>query len=193
MIRDLTAKEQEFLVKYCMQPENTWLALAIGQIQPLLQKEIKEVVAYFAGELDKSVRKELEACSLHWETCVSATNLDLEKDESEIYSMSMKDQAIEIQLCYEKKKESLFVGIPANKALPPADALRESFRDDGLKDSQEDDNDKWPWWIYLEETHKSAEALIATRYDDHLRGEKIEYFTNELVRIAKAISKALRA
>ena len=56
MIRDLTAKEEEFLVKYCMEPENIWLALAIGQIQPVLRKKI----VCFLEELDTNVRKKLE-------------------------------------------------------------------------------------------------------------------------------------
>lgn len=38
---ELTAEEKEFLVNYCMKSsENIWLALAIGQIQSDLKKEI---------------------------------------------------------------------------------------------------------------------------------------------------------
>ena len=184
MIRDLTAKEEEFLVKYCMEPENIWLALAIGQIQPVLRKKI----VCFLEELDTNVRKKLKEYDLRWETCIQKTNL--EEEESSIYKISMKAKDIQIELCYQK--ENLYVGIPKKKALPPADDLRDLFKDEGLKDSEEDDDCLWPWWIYPEESHKSVVDLI-TRHDDQRRREKIEYFTNELVLIAKAISKALRA
>lgn len=193
MIRDLTPNEETCLVEYCMKPENTWLALAIGQIQPVLRKEIEKKIAYFLEELDKSVKKKLEECGLHWETCVPKTNL--EENESLIYKMSMNAQDIQIHLYYEDEKEkenNLFVGIPKNEAFKSADALRNFFKNEGLKDSEDEGNDRWPWWIYPEENHKSAVALI-TKHDDQRR-EKIEYFTNELVLPpAKAISKALEA
>ena len=184
MIRDLTEEEKEVLVKYCRKPENIELALAIGQIQSMLRKAI----VYFLEDLDKSIRKKLEECDLHlhWKTCVQKTNL--EEEESLIYEMSMKVQDIRIQLWYEK--ENLFVGIPRNEAFTSGDELRGFFKDEDLKDSEEDDNNKWPWWIYPAESHKSVAALI-TRHDDQLRREKIEYLTNELVPLAEAISKKL--
>ncbi len=194
MIRDLEAKEEEFLVDYCMEPENIWLALAIGQIQPVLRKKIEKKIAYFLEELDKSVKKKLEECGLHWETCVPKTNLEEEKKESLIYKMSMNAQDIQIHLYYEdekKKENNLFVGIPENKAFESADALRNFFKTEGLKESEDEEHDTWPWWIYPEENHKSVVALI-TKHDDKRR-EKVEYFTNELVLPAKAISKYLKA
>ena len=97
--------------------------------------------------------------------------------------MSMKAPDIQIQLCY--LKENLYVGIPPNEAFPSDDALRSFFKNEGLKDSEDD---KWPWWIYPEESHKSVLALI-TQHDDPRKREKIEYFTNELMLPAKAISK----
>ena len=36
MVGELTDEDKKCLVKYCMEPENTWLALAVGQIQPEL-------------------------------------------------------------------------------------------------------------------------------------------------------------
>ena len=102
--------------------------------------------------------------------------------------MSMKDQDIQIHLEYEK--ENLFVGIPKNEAFPSPDALRRFLKDKGLKDSEEDDNNNWPWWIYPAESHKSVAVLI-TRHEDQLRREKIKYLTNELVPLAEAISKEL--
>ena len=181
MIKDLTGKEKEFLVEYCRKPENIELALAIGQIQSML----REAIVYFLKELDKSVTKKLEECGLHWETHIQKTNL--EENENSLYEMSMEAQNIQIHLEYEK--ENLFVGIPKNETFPSPDALRRFLKDKGLKDSEEDDNPKWPWWIYPEESHKRVVALIP-QHDDQCRREKIEYFTDELVRLAKTISKA---
>ena len=196
MIRDLTPNEKTCLVEYCMKPENTRLALAISQIQPMLRKEIEKKIAYFLEELDKSVKKKLEECGLHWKTCVPKTNLE---ENSLIYKMSMNAQDIQIHLYYEDEKEkenNLFVGIPKNKAFEKAfesaDELRNFFKNEDLKDSEDEGHDIWPWWIYPEENHKSVVALI-TKHDDQRR-EKIDYFTNELLLPpAKAISKALEA
>ena len=182
MIRDLTDKEKEVLVEYCRKPENIELALAIGQIQSML----REAIVCFLKELDKSVTKKLEECGLHWETHIQKTNL--EENENSLYEMSMEAQDIQIHLEYEK--ENLFVGIPKNEAFPSPDALRRFLKDKGLKDSEEDDNNNWPWWIYPAESHKSVAVLI-TRHEDQLRREKIKYLTNELVPLAEAISKEL--
>ena len=186
MIRDLTDEEKEVLVEYCRKPENIELALAIGQIQSML----REAIVCFLKELDKSVKKKLEECGLHldWKTCVQKTDLEkTETTETSIYEMSRKAQDIQIHLCYIK--ENLYVGIPANDVFSSED-LRGFFKDEGLKDSEEDDNNKWPWWIYPAESHKSVAVLI-TRHDDQLRREKIKYLTNELVPLAEAISKKL--
>ena len=181
MIRDLTDKEKEVLVEYCRKPENIELALAIGQIQPMLRKAI----VCFLKDLDKSVTKKLEECGLHWETYVQKTNL--EENENSLYEIRMKAQDIQIHLCYEE--ENLYVGTPANDVFSP-DALRRFLKDKGLKDSEEDDNNEWPWWIYPAKSHKSVAALI-TRHDDQLRREKIKYLTNKLVHLAEVISKEL--
>ena len=63
-MRELTRKEREWLLCYCMKPENTWLALAIGQIQPALGMEI---LGRFLEELEKSVQKNLKKNS-QWKT-----------------------------------------------------------------------------------------------------------------------------
>lgn len=46
-MRELTNKEEKDIVTYCMKPENTWLALAIGQIQP----ELRVSYGSHAGEI----------------------------------------------------------------------------------------------------------------------------------------------
>ena len=193
MIRDLTDKERDFLVDYCTKPENTWLALAIGQIQPVLRKAITSNTSNFLEELDKSIKKNLEECGLHWETCVPETNLEAAQNSIYVMKMNIQDQDIQIELGYEKENlyVNLYVGIPSNEVFSP-DELRDFFKKERLKDSEQNNNQKYPWWIYPEESHKSLETLIML-HDAQLKREKIEYFTDELVLPAKAISKALKA
>ena len=61
-MRDLTPETKKFLVKYYLEPGNTWLALAIEQVLPKLRKAI---VSSFLKELDESVKIELEKLRLH--------------------------------------------------------------------------------------------------------------------------------
>ena len=39
-MRDLTPEDEKYLVKYCMEPKNILLALAIGQIRPKLREKL---------------------------------------------------------------------------------------------------------------------------------------------------------
>ena len=72
-MRELTAEEEEYLVKYCMEPRNTWLALAIGQINPMIERRI---LSLFLKKLDKSVKKEIESRDdLRWQTCIPKKDL----------------------------------------------------------------------------------------------------------------------
>ena len=52
---DLTPEDRDFLIDYCMEPENTWLALEIYQCYPELREKI---VSSFPKKLDKSIKKE---------------------------------------------------------------------------------------------------------------------------------------
>ena len=192
-MRELTAEEKEYLVKYCMESrENTWLALAIGHIQVQLREKI---LSSFLTELDKSVSKKLEACGrlLQWETKVLETNLNVRGNRTglkvqgneNIYEMTMEDQEIKIYLGYWG---DIFVGTPAaNEACPTARDLSDYFQDTGLSLISED---SWRWKAYLKDSHKSFDDLC-TLHDDELRQEKIEHFTYILVLSAKAISKSL--
>ena len=193
-MRELTAEERDFLIDYCMEPKNIWLALAIGHIQVQLREKI---LSSFLTKLDKSVREKLEACGRHrqWETKVLRTNMKVQGNRTglkvqgneNVYVMTMKDQEIEIYLSYWG---GIFVGTPAsNEACPQADDLSGFFRDTGLILTS---NNSWRWLVYPEESHKSFDDLC-TLHDDELRREKIKHFTDILVLSVKAISKSLEA
>lgn len=193
-MRELTAEERDFLIDYCMEPKNIWLALAIGHIQIQLREKI---LSSFLTELDKSVEEKLKACGRHWqwETKVLKTNLKVQGNRTglkvqgseNIYVMTMKDQEIRIYLSYWG---DIFVGTPVeDEACPQADDLFHFFRDTGLILNS---NNSWRWLVYPEESHKFFDDLC-TLHDDELRREKIEHFTGILVLSAKAISKSLEA
>ena len=111
-MRELTAEEKKYLVKYCMEPGNTWLALAIGEVQPLL------TIKMFVPALDKRVKKCLEKHGLHWQPEIP------EKVEVEgsfpIYMMTMSDPEIKVELWVDSKF-NLFVGTRKNEACPLVD------------------------------------------------------------------------
>ena len=182
-MRDLTPEAEEILVKYYLEPGNTWLALAIGQVLPKLRKAI---VSSFVNELDECVKIEIEERRLHrrWETEIPETNLESRGGDN-LYLISMEDPKIEICLFYEGRE--LAIGIFArNKDFPPANVLEEYLPDLPLKSSS-----YWSWWFCPEPEHKSFDSLITVHDDDLLRREKIEYFTEILVGLAEAISRAL--
>ena len=183
-MRDLTPEDEKFLVEYCMQPENTWFALAIGQIQPKLKGKI---VSTFVRKLDESVNealKKIEMCGFHWETRVPETKLE----EKKTYSLFiLKVQGIEIRLGVWGGGY-LLVFLPKGTELD----LRwdEVIPDMDVKLKSNDSG----WWFDAEERHhiRSLEALNAL-LDDELREEKIAYFTDVFVRLVKNILKVLEA
>ena len=172
-MRELTAEDEKFLVEYCMKSENRWLALAIGQIQPKLQKAI------VSEELEASIKKELEACRLHGHWSLEE---NLRGREGDWIVMSMEHQEVKIHLSDEKGK--LFVGTPARYTTCPSKHELEDL----LEDMNLDSNDLWRWWFDPNKSHRSVEDL-SNLNDDEIRREKIKYFTDILVRLAKAISK----
>lgn len=183
-MRELTEEEKVFLVDYCMKPENTRLALEIGQVYPKLREEI---VSLFLKELDKSVKKGLDKRNCQWQTCIPKTNPE-EGEEPSIYVMTMKERGIKIHLA-RYKWQALFVGTRVSQECWPKDDLSDFLT---CGDWRLNTNNKhWHWWFNPIEKHRfigSVEAL-STLND----GQKIGYFTVELVRFAEAISKALEA
>ncbi len=183
-MRDLTPEDEKYLVEYCMQPENTWLALAIGQIQPELKGKI---VSTFVRKLDESVKealKNIEMCGFRLETCVPETKLE----EKKTYSLFiLKVQRIEIHLGIWGGGY-LLVKMPAGTELDPR--WDEVISDMGVKLKSSASG----CWFDAEERHhiRSVEALIALQ-DDEIRGEKIAYFTDILVRLVRNILKVLEA
>ena len=188
-MRELMPEEKKYLVEYCMRPEYTELALAIGQIQPALEWEI---IRKFLEELDKSVGKKLKECDLdlQWE---QRKILKPGGPESPIYRMTMKGPRIDIELCYYLKSKKLYLGTPAkHESCPDAESLASYFEDmkEGMK--IERSNESWRWWFYPEENHKRLENLSFLHSNEVVRCSKIDYFTDTLVLSANAISKALR-
>ena len=177
---DLTDEERDFLVSYCMKPENTWLALSVGQVQLELKTAI---VSSFVGELDESVKGELENHGLiNWTRTIP--EIDLEK-EGPIYVMTMKDQGIEIQLVYGEG--DLYVGTPRDGDWPIDLAGFLEREDLGLRTQ----NRYWHWWFNPAENHRSIGCIetLSKLNDDELRCEKIAYFTAILVNFAKALEE----
>ena len=180
-MRELTAEEKEFLVDYCMKPENTRLALEIGQIYPKLQEKI---MSSFLKELDKSVKKGLKERDCQWQTCILKTNPE-EGEEPSIYVMTMKKHGIKIHLA-RYKWQDLFVGTRVEGKWPKDDLT--GFLKCGDR-KLNTNNKSWHWWFNPKEKHRSIGSVeaLSTLND----GQKIEYFTAELVRFAEAISKEL--
>ncbi len=182
-MRDLTPEAEKFLVEYYMEPEKTWLALAIGQVLPKLRKAI---LSSFLNELDKSIKIDLEECRLHrhWKTEIAATNLKFRGGDN-LYLMTMEDPKTEICLFYEGR--DLAIGIYArDKDFSLANVLEDHLQDLPLRS-----NNYWCWWFCPEGRHKSFDSLITVHDDDELRREKIAYFAEILLGPAEAISKAL--
>lgn len=181
-MRELTAEGKEFLVNYCMEPENTRLALEIGQIYPKLREKI---VSSFLKELDKSVKKGLEERDCQWQTCIPKMN-PAEGEEPSIYVMTMKERGIEIHLA-RYKWEALFVGTRVGQGKWTKDDLAGFLKSEDRKLNT--NNKIWLWWFNPIEKHRSIGSVeaLSTLND----GQKIEYFTAELVRFAEAISKEL--
>ena len=180
---DLTAEERDFLVGFCMEPKNTWLALAVGQVQLELKTAI---VSSFVEKLDESVKGELERRGLinNWKRTIPKTNL--EKEES-IYVMTMKDRGVEIQLVYYGEG-NLYVGTPVSNGDWPIELAGFLEREDlGLITR----NRYWHWWFNPAENHRSIGCIetLSKLNDDELRCEKIAYFTAILVNFAKALEE----
>ena len=121
--------------------------------------------------------------------------LNLGPGDDKIYQMTMKDRDIEIDLYHSGRglfvPRDLFLGTLAEyKDCPNAEVLTEFFKGTNLK---LESNPGWRWWFYLERDHRNLEELSTLHEDQELKGEKIAYLTDILVRSAKAISKALEA
>ena len=183
-MRDLTPDDEEYLVKYCMEPKNIGLALAIGQLRPKL---LEKIVSLFLKELDESVKEELKEKELdcQWQTCISdPETIRKEQGNPSIYVMKHR-RGIEIHLCAHRGKD-LFVGTPKGQGAWPR-GLRGFLerKDLGLKKDQ-----NLHWWFDPEKKHKSIGSIeaLSKLNNDELRRK---YFTNVLVRFAEVISREL--
>ena len=196
---ELTSEDRNFLVDYCMKPENTWLALAIGEVQPDLKKAI---VSSFVKALDESVKNKLERLERlerQWTRTRKTPEMNLERNgDIPIYVMTMEDQGIEIQLLVYKKgaQEDLFVGTPVNN-----EACNEAWLTE-LKGLLEERTGltlgktaSFEWWFKPVINHMSIGSIeaLSKLNDDKVRSQKIDYFTTILVKFAEAISEEAEA
>ena len=197
-MRELTAEEEEYLVKYCMEPGNTCLALAIGQINPMIERRI---LSSFLKKLDKSVKKEIEKRDdLRWQTCIPKKDLeeeDLKEKYTILYVMTMEDQGIEIHLGLFNwnsgpKERELYVGTHKereNKTVPWPPTLTDFLSRSDIEPS----NESRYWWSCSREGDRYIKKIgDLSMLNDEDKSTKIAYFTTELVRFAEAISKELR-
>ena len=184
-MRDLTPEEEKHLVKYCLESkDNTWLALAIGQIQPALEMEILD---RFLEDLDKSIRDKLKEDS-QWKTKKMVNRGKWGKWET-IYKMTMKDPVIEINIDYDYEgNKELCVGTPENNEVCPGKEEIERYFE-GAEDLEAGDGNVW--WCYPEEVHNRLD--LRKQYDPEETRNHIGYFRDLMVNSSDAVSKALRA
>ena len=182
---DLTPEERNFLIDYCMRPENTRIALEIYQCYPELRKKI---ISSFLKKLDMSIKRELEECECEcqWQTCIPQTNPEV-GGSSSLYIMTMKKRGIEIHLALYNRTD-LFVGTPReNEDNWPNGALESFLR--CVVRSLNKGNRLWLWWFKPRDIHMSIESVEALSTLNDC--QTITYFTPELMHFAKTISKVL--
>ena len=181
---DLMPEEKGWLIEYCLKPENTRIALRIGQIQVDLERAI---ISSFFKELGRSIAVELKRCNLdsHWKP-----GEIWEEKEDVCFQMTMEDR-IEVRLYYQGRHKDLYVAVPVeSEACPKADRVKPHFEKGGLR-LQPSDERWFLWWFYPTETHRWLKDL-APLCDEQAKREKIDYFTSILVHSADAISQELR-
>ena len=195
--RDLTPDEEKDLLKYCMEPKNTRLALAIGQVIPTIERRI---LSSFLEKLDKRVKKEIERRDdLRWQTCIPKKDLeeeDMQKTLTILYIMTMEDQGVEIHLGLFNwnsghKERELYVGthkeIEGRKIPWPKEKLAGFLKRPDIKG-----DDSRHWRSFSTPIHRYINNVKSlSTLNDELKGGKIKYFTGELVCFAETISRKL--
>lgn len=169
-MRELTGEEKDWLISYCMEPENSELALAIGQIQPELKRKM---VSAFVRELGESVKTldNTELCGFQGEPA-KETKLE----EKGLYPLFiLKNQKNERLRLGVWGGGNLQVSMTAGKDL---DRWDEIIKGMGYKLLS---NDDW-WWF---ETGDIQNVVLSTLKDKELRREKIAYFTDIFMRLVK--------
>lgn len=199
-MRELTPDKEKFLVDYCMEPENTSVALAVGQVQVQIRERI---LNSFLKDLDVRLRNRLEEPPPAWSTCVPETNLRRwdGREDDWIYKITMGDPEIMIGLYPFGVgrglivPRDLFLGTPGEyEGCPRAENLRGSWERSHLLKRQNETlhgNELWRWFFYPDEGRGGLEEL-STLQDDGGRSEKLEYYTEILLHSARAISDTLK-
>ena len=190
---ELMREERDWLLCFCMKSEeNTRLALAIGQIKPDLEREIRQsFLKTFQKKLDERIRGKLGDL---WEGEIPEVDVDWSED-NKIYEI--RKDTIKIRLFYQPYHQNqLYIGLPV---VPEVDQMADLEKDrfasvfgaQGLKLQSAKAEPDWHWWFYPRDDHRRLEDLSRLHHDKVVRSEKIEYFTDILVFTATAISKGL--
>ena len=190
---DLTPEEVVWLVEYCMKPENTQIALRIGEIQPDLEKEIRQsFLKDFRQSLGERMR---EVLSDSWEPReLPELKVDW-SDDNQIYVV--KKEAVEIQLLYQPHEDNkLYIGVyevSPQLARLEKGRLAPVFERKGLSlESDPEDYPDYHWWFYpKEENYTRLEDARRLRFDKEVLQAMVDYFAYKLVFAAEAISKEL--
>ena len=149
--------EEKFLLGYCMESEeNTRLALAIGQIKPDLEREIRQsFLKTFQKKLDERIRGKLGDL---WEQEIPEVNVDWSTD-NKIYEI--RKDTIKIRLCYQPYfHNQLYIGLPVAPEVDQMadlekDRLASVFGAEGLKLQNAKGEPDWLWWFYPRVTVQS--------------------------------------
>ena len=191
---DLMSEEEKgWLIGYCMEPENTELALKIAEIRPDLEVAI---VRSFLEKLAKSVDEKLGKCSLDSQWTRGCPNQYRWEGHNPGRGMALpmtKDgETTTLKFCWENTAGHWFFGLPEEcEPYPEADRIQPDL--EALGASRGEDAKGWHWWFYPSEGHKDLRDPkdFATLRDKQARSEKIDYFTYLLAGTAEAVSKAL--
>ena len=189
-MKELTRKEKDLLLGYCMKPENIEIALATGYLQTELREQI---LLSFAKELDENVKKKLKEKKLDWKSKVSEPKKLRRKGVYTIYEMKRKNFRIELvcsfwNFCEEKEKYEMWVGAPSEgNECPEKELLDSCFEGKDIKlacDREKEPN--WFWWFYPN-GYSDLDNLSTMHHDSRM----IDELAKSLVFFSEIISKEL--
>ena len=193
-MKELTREEKDWLLGYCMEPENIEIALAIGYLQTELREQI---LLLFAQKLDENVKTKLKKQKLSWMGPVYSKPLeDLGKNEYMMCEIKKEDFRIQLVCSFEgfgeeDEKYDLWVGAPSeggNKDCLDKDLLVSRFGTKGEELKSDENQPDWKWWFYPNGYKGLGLEDLSTLHRDN---KKIEDISSKLVLSAKIISEEL--
>ena len=193
-MKKLTDEEKNWLLCYCMKPENIEIALVIGQLRIELRKRI---LLSFAKKLNEIIPTNLEEEKL-WIPEVSDPPEKTWKGEGEyiLYQITM-DRRIQIclvctfgEFCEKGENYNLWVGAPSKyKDCRDKELLDCRFKTKDVKLERDKKYPDWHWWFYPMGYSNIGLGDLSTLHCDD---KKIKVFSNKLILSAKVISEELK-